>query len=181
LTVATTRFDGGQASPEKPWYRHFWPWFLIALPLASVLGGVTTLFIAMDDPDGLVVGDYYKQGLAINRTLAREERARSMGLAGELRIDMATGDVLLDIRSDRPLDAAPLVLRFAHATRAHHDLEVTLRPMTSGRYAGLIQEPLWPGGWLIALSPTDEAWRITGRTHVTPDRRDGNVAAELTP
>jgi hypothetical protein len=179
--MATTGFEGGEAGPERSWYRQFWPWFLIALPLASVLGGVATLFIAMHDPDGLVVGDYYRQGLAINRTLAREEHARRMGLAGALRIDMETGDVLLDINSDKPLNAVPLRLRFTHATRAHHDLEVTLSPLTAARYAGRIPEPLRPGGWLLALSPTDEDWRITGRANVTPERRGGNIAVELSP
>ena len=57
--------------PIKPWYRQFWPWFLMALPGAAVIGGITTVIVATIDRDGLVKDDYYKEGLAINRDLAR--------------------------------------------------------------------------------------------------------------
>jgi hypothetical protein len=36
------------------WYRQFWPWFLVALPLAAVLGGLLTLFLAASNPDLLI-------------------------------------------------------------------------------------------------------------------------------
>ena len=39
-----------EATNPEPWYRHFWPRVLISLPLAAVLAGVTTLFLAMDEP-----------------------------------------------------------------------------------------------------------------------------------
>ena len=39
----------------KPWYRHFWVWFIIALPTAAVAGGLLTLWIAMSNPDFLVI------------------------------------------------------------------------------------------------------------------------------
>ncbi len=35
----------------KPWYRQFWPWFLIALPLTSVVASFVTLWIAVTDAD----------------------------------------------------------------------------------------------------------------------------------
>lgn len=35
----------------KPWYRQFWPWFLIALPLTSVIGSFVTLWIAVTNAD----------------------------------------------------------------------------------------------------------------------------------
>lgn len=36
---------------SSPWYRQFWPWFLIALPASSVAFSFATLFIALNDPD----------------------------------------------------------------------------------------------------------------------------------
>lgn len=35
----------------KPWYRQFWPWFLIALPLTSVVASFATLWIAVTNAD----------------------------------------------------------------------------------------------------------------------------------
>ena len=58
-----------------PWYKQFWPWFLMALPATAVVGGIITIVIAMTNPDGLVQDDYYKAGLGINRTLEREQQA----------------------------------------------------------------------------------------------------------
>lgn len=41
----------GERSDSKPWYRQFWPWFLIALPLSSVVMSFATLYVAIDGAD----------------------------------------------------------------------------------------------------------------------------------
>ena len=38
-----------------PWYRQFWPWFIIAIPSAAVVGGMVTLWLALSHPETLVV------------------------------------------------------------------------------------------------------------------------------
>ena len=159
-----------EATNPEPWYRHFWPWVLIGLPLATVLAGVATLFVAMDDPDSLVVGDYYKQGLAINRTLAREDAARALGLEGRLSIKAASGEVLLVLDARERVEPDTLQLKLIHATRDKHDLQVTLHALGDDRYGGTLQAPMNLGSWLLNLEPADEAWRISGRAHVTTDR-----------
>lgn len=53
-TPAKTQLPPGM---EPPWYRQFWPWFIIALPAAAVAGGLLTLWIAMSNPDYLVVDE----------------------------------------------------------------------------------------------------------------------------
>ena len=58
-----------------PWYRQAWPWFLIAFPAIAVIAGAVTLWLAVSTSDGLVVDDYYKQGLAVQQTMARSQRA----------------------------------------------------------------------------------------------------------
>ena len=169
-----------EATDPKPWYRHFWPWVLIGLPLATVIAGVTTLFIAMDEPDSLVVGDYYKQGLAINRTLAREDAARALGLKGHLSIHRATGQVMLRLDAQDGLDSDALSLRLFHATREEHDRRVTLNTLGGQRYGGTLETPLNLGGWNLNLEPPDAAWRLSGRVHVTADSV-AELKAELAP
>ena len=39
------------ARSSTPWYRQFWPWFLIALPLVSVIFSFVTLAIALRHAD----------------------------------------------------------------------------------------------------------------------------------
>jgi len=45
--------------PENylPWYRQFWPWFIIALPASVVVASFITLWLAISNPDPLVVND----------------------------------------------------------------------------------------------------------------------------
>ena len=40
-----------------PWYRYPWPWVAIAIPAAAVIMGMTTLYLALTNPDYLVVDD----------------------------------------------------------------------------------------------------------------------------
>jgi hypothetical protein len=62
-----------------PWYRQLWPWLLISGPATVLVAGAITMWIAFSTSDGLVADDYYKQGLAINKRLAREDAARARG------------------------------------------------------------------------------------------------------
>lgn len=39
----------------KPWYKQFWPWFIIMLPASAVVASVATLFIAINNPDYMVL------------------------------------------------------------------------------------------------------------------------------
>jgi len=50
------------ADQALPWYRQFWPWFIIALPTAAVIGSFVSLWLAVSHPDYLVVSeDQYQQ------------------------------------------------------------------------------------------------------------------------
>ena len=40
---------------QIPWYRQFWPWFIIAIPSTAVIGGFVTLWLALTNPETLVV------------------------------------------------------------------------------------------------------------------------------
>jgi hypothetical protein len=40
-----------------PWYKQFWPWFIIALPASVVVASFFTLWLAISNPDQLVVDD----------------------------------------------------------------------------------------------------------------------------
>ncbi len=66
-------------TPAERWYREPWPWIVMIAPAAAVLGGAVMLWLAISTYDGLVSDDYYKQGLAINQVLRRDERAAELG------------------------------------------------------------------------------------------------------
>ena len=50
--------DTNQAPIEiLPWYKQFWPWFIIALPASVVIASFFTLWLAISNPDHLVVDE----------------------------------------------------------------------------------------------------------------------------
>lgn len=149
-------------SSPRPWYREPWPWILISLPAAAVLAGLATVWIAARSADGLVVGDYYKAGLAINQTLARDEAARALGVVATVAGD---GNVLT-LHLDGRLTPYPDTLRltFAHPTRQGHDQSVVLAYAGNGLYRAAMP-PLAAGKWTIELTDAATTWRLAGVLH----------------
>lgn len=50
--------SGNARRDDKPWYKQFWPWFIISLPAISVIASLTTLWIAISHPDSTVPNDH---------------------------------------------------------------------------------------------------------------------------
>lgn len=143
----------------RPWYREPWPWFLMSLPAAAVVAGLATVWIAARSTDGLVVGDYYKAGLAINQTLARDEAARTL----ELQATLAIADGELTATLAGRIDAYPdaLELTLAHPTRQGEDRTLTLVHAGKGRYRAALPL-LHDGKWQLQLTDAAATWRLAG-------------------
>ncbi|MEW5966409.1 MAG: FixH family protein [Pseudomonadota bacterium] len=158
---------------SKPWYREPWPWFLMSLPAAAVVAGLATVWIAARSADGLVVGDYYKAGLAINQTLARDEAARTLGLAATLAVD----DDALTLHLEGRLTPSPdtLKLTLAHPTRQGEDQTLTLSHAGNGRYRAAMPT-LAAGKWQLQLADAAGSWRLAGVLH-TPLHQPARFAA----
>lgn len=147
-------------SMQRPWYRDYWPWFLISLPASAVVAGFITLWLAIESDDGVVVDDYYKQGLAINRTLARDENAARLQLAAAMRL--ADGKVELTLSGQLASYPERITLRIAHPTRAGMDQTASLTHIGNGRYSGHAQLPA-PGRWTLVLEDPGKIWLLHGR------------------
>lgn len=138
----------------RPWYRQLWPWLLISGPLGVLIAGAITLWLAFDGADGVVADDYYKQGLAINRRLAREDEARSQGI--DATVAWADGRIRVRLTGAAP---QAVFVHLAHATRAGHDVRLRLTRGASGDYEAPL-EPLPRGHWRIVIEDPRGAWRI---------------------
>ncbi|MBT9568028.1 MAG: FixH family protein [Thiobacillus sp.] len=146
----------------KPWYREPWPWFLISLPATAVIAGLTTVWIAATSADGLVVGDYYKAGLAINQTLARDTAARSLNLAATLQT--ANGTLALTLTGQLKIYPEQLNLVLAHPTRQGMDQTLLLSHAGGGSYRAPL--PAMPAGkWHAQLADRASVWRLSGVLH----------------
>ena len=57
MNRTTRNIHRPESGQTKPWYRYPWPWVAIAIPGAAVAGGMFTLYLAVTNPDPLVVDD----------------------------------------------------------------------------------------------------------------------------
>jgi hypothetical protein len=150
------------ALQSKPWYREPWPWFLISLPATAVIAGLATVWIAATSADGLVVGDYYKAGLAINQTLARDDAAREMALTATLqRADDALALVLAGRLQTYP---DQLSLTLAHPTRQGQDQMIAFSHAGGGNYRAALPA-MADGKWHAQLADSAATWRLFGVLH----------------
>ena len=156
----------------QPWYRQFWPWFIIALPAASVVGGLTTLWISLQTTDSLVLQSADGVRNASDRRIAAERLASELGLAALVSIDSATGIVQVVMRSGDLADApATLEFELSHPAFADRDQVITLNramPDADGN-------PVWvghfvevPAGRFYAVLKSGDAWRLTAEWRGEP-------------
>jgi hypothetical protein len=151
-----------EARHAGPWYQHFWPWFIVLLLGSTVVAGISTVFIAVRGADSLVADDYYREGKAINRTLAADREAAIREAHARVRSsDPAT--VTLEIVGDLP---PSLALELSHVTRSERDLRVELEHLGEGNYRASGALP--DGVFYLTLRPSGDAssWRLRRRVEL---------------
>jgi hypothetical protein len=144
---------------DRPWYRHFWVWFLIVPPASTVIfWGV--ILTTMASPPSLVVDDYGKIGIAYEDEQARDDMARELGVTGRLNVQRERGRVTVALAG---LDDPPqkVRLRLTHPTDAARDRSATLERTGGGLYRGELGQAA-PGRRYVTLLPDDRRWRLAG-------------------
>lgn len=163
--MTTRRKTDTQVTDVEPWYRQFWPWFLIAIPAISMVAGITMIVVSLKGADQMVIDDYYKEGLAINENLALDEYASERGLGATVRFDLETGEVFVEsLRGDYDWPDT-LQLRLLHPMAQELDQTVILARGYSGYRGDLNSSPRHR--FYLRLSPTESGqdaglWRLNG-------------------
>jgi len=150
-----------QMKENEPWYKQWMVWMVITPPLTAVIAGIITINLAIQSDDGLVVDDYYKQGLGINQTLKRDHKARSLGLDASLFIEGED----LKLRFKNVIGNEQLKLSFIHPTQSQRDVKVDLIQFSESAYKAKLEKTL-TGNWNLLLEPEDKEWRIGGRINL---------------
>jgi hypothetical protein len=151
-----------QATSQTPWYRERWPWLLAIMPTTAVILSFTFLWLAIKTDDGLVSDDYYKDGLAINKIITRDEAARSYNVSAVAQFK----DSSIDLQLAGKLPSMPdsLELTLSHPTRKGFDHSVLLTRNQAGAYEGKVQDII-NARYDVILEPLNGDWRVTGKWH----------------
>lgn len=138
------------------WYKEPWAWFVFFLPFTAVVAGITTYFIANDNPDPMVVGDYYKKGKAINIELGKIKEAQKLGITFSLKY---TNNELIIKPTGLQKDFALLNANFYHPTQKEKDFSLILTADGGGDFRQLLDNEI-TGKWKLTLSSFTNNWKI---------------------
>ena len=151
-----------------PWYKQFWPWVLIGLPTSVVIASVVTYFLAINGMDSVISKDYYKEGLAVNADLERDNKAADLGLSADITIDGQNVTMKLsanDAATVHSLAGQPILLEIENLSFQDKDLSASLVPKGDGIWQGKIPANMSQATWLARLIGPD--WRISHRLENT--------------
>ena len=123
-----------------------------------VIAAFTTLYIANKHSDDLVVDDYYKDGLAINQRLEKDQRAADLGLQAAL--EFTASEVRLQLSG--PVQNQELRLSLSHPLEADRDFILVLGRYTAGGYSATLPQAVAPNWHWVLDAGEDSDWRLQG-------------------
>jgi hypothetical protein len=161
----------------KPWYAHRWPWLLMLGPFIVVLAASYSGWLAFAKQDPLVVGDYYKQGKAINQYLTRYRVATRMGLSFDARYDAASGRLNGKLLGFGTPIAGKIDIYLAHSTQPEKDLRLAVQPNQRGEFSVALPM-LERARWQVLVEGERRDWRLSG-TWLWPQQQVVDIRADL--
>lgn len=141
--------------------KNTWLFFVVSIPLTSVILSSIMVYFAISGRDSLVSDNYYKDGLDINQTIGQDKLAQKLAVSAKVTINQ-DGDAFIKLDS---LASAPepfLTLKLVHPTLGDLDSATKLFPTENG-YIAEVPANL-SGLWYIDLYAHDESWRVRKQT-----------------
>ena len=149
---------------QRPWQKEPYVWMVIGFPAAAVIAGIITAILAINSEDGLVVDDYYKQGLEINRTLDRDRLAQNYQLEASIRYPAADNQMIVEVQSKAGYVLPDeLTINLLHATREGYDRVFTVQKTSGNQYIVPVTQ-LNPGRWHILIETNE--WRLVKQIRI---------------
>ena len=156
--------DQETVTSPPPWRREPFVWMLIVIPLAAVIAGFYTLYLAIESDDGLVADDYYQRGKEINRVLIRDQAAVNKGMQARIELHHNNANIVVRLTANSSYQLPPQIqLQLLHSTRAGLDRTLNVVRMPNGQYETSLPK-LSLGHWYLQLEADD--WRLTGSLQI---------------
>lgn len=159
------------ATAVSPWYKHLWPWIIIAILACSVTLTLSMVTIAVTHPDNLVSDNYYEAGKGINRSLDRELLAQTLNLRATVSLDDVTGEASLRLTGDSQPET--LVLNLISPTQPEKDRKIVLArsPAQPGRYVGQLSDRVEGRRFVELLGVENtQTWRLFEEESILRDK-----------
>ncbi|EIK95061.1 hypothetical protein PMM47T1_18950 [Pseudomonas sp. M47T1] len=157
------------ADASTPWYKHLWPWIIIAILTCSVTLTLSMVTIAVEHPDNLVTDNYYEAGKGIARSLERERLAQDLQQRADITLDSLTGEV--DVKLSGSSQPAQLTLNLISPTQPEKDRRIDLNAAGSGRYVGHVVDNVQGRRFVEMLGQQGgKTWRLFEEEQVAPDK-----------
>ena len=152
------------STSKTPWYKQFWPWFLISIPFSAVIMGVVMITLAVEGKDPLVRDDWYKDGMAINQRLDKRHKARNSNLKAFITFDNAENIVTIQVSNLDTNQEPSLHLELVHPTLSNRDIKTELYKTPDNHYFAKLSAA--PQGRYYALISSDKGeWEIESRVN----------------
>ncbi len=144
---------------STPWYRQFWPWFLITLPATVVVACIITVWIALENDISLVNDNYYQEGLNINNVIEQADTAARFNVSANLLFSEKNQKVTIFLSGDA---ATPKTLKLllSAPSKAENDHDIVLNAQNTNLFSGPISKPL-KGRYYLSLVPDNNEWRLS--------------------
>ena len=137
------------------WYKQFWPWFLIGLPMIAVVGSINLAITAIENKPHMVVDDYYAEGKTINNDFALLNKAKELNIHASVE---QKGTELL-ITFEGVEDKNSMSFSLYHSTLAERDITDMLTADANGIYHFQSDQDL-TGKWRLRIEPFNKKWRL---------------------
>ncbi len=150
---------------QAPWYKHRWPWFLMAGPAIVIVAAFYSFYLANHHAGDLVTDDYYKDGKHINLQLERDVEALKRHIAAQVFFndEHSAAKVFVSGEFDRN---GSLNLRLMHPARQDFDRVIELKAAQTAQSGdkseySAIFDALPPAvHWYVRIEDKDGQWRI---------------------
>lgn len=172
----------------KPWYKEFWFWFVMSIPLLAIVSGIAMITVSINGADTLVRDNYYKDGFAIRNDLSRDYKAKDLGLAANIKVDNLTGDISIRLTGNLAQLPSKLSLSLVSPTIPDDDQTLAMHHINQGYYVGQLSQKI-QGKRYIQLETipakkgvyTANDWRLISSWYLRSEQASiqlGNTAAE---